>query len=648
MHENKKKSSKELDTILGTLKTHPRGFGFVIPDDPLQSSQDIFIPKHLIGHAVDGDTVEVLINSEVISDKGPEGKIISVQKRGRTHMVGVIHHIDKKEAIFAYTSLLSNKYILVQPSPKINLTIGDRVALKIEEWGNEQNNQTVAHLSHLIGNISDPIYDIPAAAEEFELRTLFPNPVLKQAKAYGESVKKKDQNNRVDLTSLAAITIDPQTAKDFDDALAISKDKQGHFHLSVHIADVAHYVPADSPLDIEAARRANSTYFPGKCIPMLPEELSNLLCSLRPKVIRLTVSVLMEFDKEGNLIHQEIVRAFIKSRKRMTYEEAKEIIDGKRKSPYAKSLESMVELCHLLKKKRHERGSIDFSLPELVIIVDEKGVPTGTKWVEYDISHQLVEEFMLKANEVVAKFLTDKGSPPIYRVHEEPSEENMTDFFALARSLGFKLSSHPNHEEIQKLFNTAKTTPFATQLSVAFIRSMKLATYSPDNVGHYGLSLEYYCHFTSPIRRYSDLITQRLLFNEEGVDLDLQAIASKCGEQERASFKAENSVKLLKKLRLLNAFLKENPSQVYEATVTRIKPFGLYFEIKELSLEGFLHISELENDYFIFLPESNQLVGKHNGQKHQVGESLKVAPLSVDLILLEAKWTLITNKRKRK
>jgi ribonuclease R len=317
--------------------------------------------------------------------------------------------------------------------------------------------------------------------------------------------------------------------------------------LGVHIADVAHYVRPGTPLDKEAIQRCNSTYFPGTCVPMLPEELSNELCSLKEGQIRLTVSVLMDFDKTGTLIKHQVVRSCIKSKKRLTYFQAKDILDGKAKSPHLKTLKSMVELCTLLKKKRYERGSIDFALPELVVVVNEKGEPEGLKKIEYDVTHQLVEEFMLKANEIVAMELHLRGKQLIYRVHEEPQEENFEDFLQLARTLGFHVPVQATSKDLQALFAEAKHTSFFQQLSVGFIRSMKLAQYSQENVGHFGLSLEHYCHFTSPIRRYSDLIIERLLFDEEPEGLDLEKIAKFCSDQERVSFRAEMSVKTLKK-----------------------------------------------------------------------------------------------------
>lgn len=635
--------SEEPEVISGILRMHHRGFGFVQPDQPLDCDQDVFIPKHLTDNAVDGDRVEILVNPHSNWEKGPEGKIVAILKRGRTHLAGTIRQKSGEKKWIAHVPLLGvSRPVKVQSDEE--LKVGDRVIMKVLEWGDEET-ETLCEMSHRIGHISDPSCDVPAATEEFDLQNIFSKAAIKEAKSFGAEVSKKELKERENLTKVKCFTIDPETAKDFDDALSLTRDKKGIYHLTVHIADVAHYVPPGSALDKEAIKRCNSTYFPGACLPMLPEELSNHLCSLRPDVIRLTASVLMDFDKEGTLIHYQIVRGYIKSAKRFSYEEAKEIIDGK-KSPYAPTLKLMVELCHLLKRKRSERGSIDFSLPDLFIHLDEKGMPTHIRKIEYDISHQLVEEFMLKANEVVAKHLADQGKTPIYRIHEEPSEENQEDFFSLARSLGFSLPQKPTPKDLQQLFDKAKGTPYGQQLSVSFIRSMKLAYYSPDNVGHYGLALEHYCHFTSPIRRYSDLVTQRLLFDEEGEKADLNKIATKCSEQERISFKAETSVKILKKLRLLDLFQKQDPDREYHGTITKVKPFGLFFEVADLMLEGFLHISELDNDYFLFDPRRNILRGRSSGKTYTVGEVVKVVPEAVDFILLESKWRLVTLHKK--
>ncbi len=633
------------DVMTGILRMHPKGFGFVIPDLPLEHPQDIFIPKHLTDSAVDGDHVEVVINPDSFSEKGPEGWITAVLKRARKHLAGTIKSIEGQ--ILAYAPILGiSKPVVVTPSSDLPVQLGDRVIMNIDSWGTEKE-PTRCHVTHVLGHITDPSIDVRAAVEEFDLHSSFPKPVIAQAKAFGKKVPVREQKKRVDLTHLETFTIDPDTAKDFDDALSLSKDRKGIYHLAVHIADVAHYVKAGTPLDLEAVHRSNSTYFPGTCIPMLPEELSNHLCSLKPDEIRLTVSVLMDFDKTGTIIKHEVLRSFIHSDKRFTYFEALDVLNGKKKSPHSKTLKLMVDLCTLLKKKRHERGSIDFSLPEMVILIDEKGRPTGVKKIEYDITHQLVEEFMLKANEMVARELSGRGKSLIYRVHDEPKEENFEEFYTLARSLGFRLPVKPTTADLQHLFEEAKQSPYSQQLSIAFIRSMKLAQYSSDNIGHFGLALEHYCHFTSPIRRYSDLVTQRLLFDEEPEDLDLVQIALRCSEQERVSFKAETSVKTLKKLRLLQRYFDEDPTKEYQACITRIKPFGLFFELSDLSIEGFLHISELENDYFVYDQERGILFGRSTGKTHRSGDKLTVKLNRIDLILMESQWSLATAHPRR-
>ncbi|MGC1877904.1 MAG: ribonuclease R [Rhabdochlamydiaceae bacterium] len=641
------KEPKKEEIMSGILRMHAKGFGFVIPDNPSQCPQDIFIPKHLTDNAVDGDHVEVMQNLEVVSEKGPEGRIVSVLKRARKHLAGTIRQVNANGDIMAYVPLLGiSKPVIVLATSSHLLKIGDRVILNVMQWGNEKE-PTTCELSYLLGNIADPSCDILAALEEFDLRSTFPKNVIDQAKAYGKKVSAKELKKRMNLSKEECFTIDPDTAKDFDDALTLTKDRKGNYRLGVHIADVAHYVPADTPLDKEAVQRSNSTYFPSTCIPMLPEELSNELCSLKPDEIRLTVSVLMDFDKHGTLTKQEVVRSYIESKKRFTYFEAKDVLDGKKKSPHAKTLKRMVELCQLLKKKRYERGSIDFSLPEIVILTDEKGQPQGLKRIEYDITHQLVEEFMLKANETVAMELNRRGKRLIYRVHETPQEENFEDFLQFARTLGFKVPSKLSPGDLQSLFEEAKKTSFLQQLSIAFIRSMRLAQYSSENVGHFGLALEHYCHFTSPIRRYSDLIIERLLFDEEPEDIDLERIAKHCSEQERISFRAEMSVKTLKKLRLLHQYFNEDPYREYPALVTKIKHFGLYFELQDLMLEGFLHISELENDYFIFDEKRNVLYGRSSGKVHKLGELIKVRLARVDLIQLESSWILSSDHPRR-
>ena len=619
----------------GTISVHPKGFGFV----KVGGGPDVFIPKHSIQGAVDGDTVEIEIAAEV-SAKGPEGIVIGILKRSRSHIAGTI--IGKTGRHYhAYSPLMGlEKPVLIHTPKDMTLELGDRIIAEVTEWHNE-NDLVEAMATQKIGNISDPSIDIDAAIEEFGLPSSFPLETIEEAKKYSSRVSAKEIKNRRDLTEWETVTIDPDTAKDYDDAISLTTDSRGHFHLGVHIADVAHYVRPGSFLDKEAFSRCNSTYFPGKCVPMLPEELSNELCSLKPLVIRLTQSVLAEFDPTGKLLHVEVCRSAIKSKKRFTYKEALQVLLGKKKSVHAPLLERMTQLCALFKVQRMERGSIDFAMAEDVILVDAKGVPQKLERVEYDITHQMIEEFMLKANELVAIHIASKGKTLIYRVHEEPSPESFQDFYTFARSLGFQLPGEPTHRDIQRMFAEAKESPFLPQLSVSFIRSMRLACYSPENLGHYGLALEHYCHFTSPIRRYTDLIIQRLLFDELPDEADLIAISTACSEKERVSFRAESSVVILKKLRLAKTYFDEDPTKIYSAIVTKVKPFALFFEITDFDLEGTLHVSQIGNDFYEYNASRMQFRGSKTGEVYTAGQPIRVRLDKIDLVLHQSQWSII-------
>ena len=623
--------------VVGSISVHAtKGFGFV----KSKTSPEVFIPKHSVNNAVDGDTVEVEITE--VSAKGPEGRVIAILKRSRTHLACTV--LEKTaEGFTAFSPLLgAQKTVLIKPSSKLKIQEGDRLICQVLDWNNEED-AAMARPVRRIGHISDPSCDIQAAIEEFELPDGFTKEAIAEAKAFGERVK---TTGRLDLsTTHECVTIDPTTAKDYDDAISLTCDQAGHFHLGVHIADVAAYVKEGSFLDEESFLRCNSTYFPGFCLPMLPFELSNELCSLKPNVKRLTASVLAEFDQEGTLVNYRIERTCIKSKKRLTYEEAFAILQKKKKSPLLPLLERMVSLCHLFKRKRFERGSIDFAMTEGVIIVDAAGVPQRIERVEYDITHQMIEEFMLKANELVAMHLTNLDKKLIYRVHDEPSPETFEDFYAYARSLGFFLPPQPKHRDIQKLFEEAKGSSVLKQLTVSFIRSMKIACYSPDNIGHFGLGLEHYCHFTSPIRRYTDLIIQRLLFNEENPKADLTEIAKMCSEKERLSMRAEQSVLLLKKLRLANIAFQADPNRIYPVSVSRVKPFALFFNVAEFDLEGSLHVSELGNDYFEYDAQSLSFKGRRSRQSFSSGSTFYVKIKRIDLVRQAISWETSREKK---
>ncbi len=637
---NRIATTRSSDLVTGTIKVHPRGFGFVKPLDASLDFAEVFIPKHVTLNAVDGDTVDVQIGPGPHSPKGPEGRVVAIVKRGRTHLAGIVTCKSREDSYVVYAPMLGAANSVIVESGEQTLRIGDRIVMRVVSWGDKEE-ATRAKLANILGHIDDASCDVDAAIEEYELRKEFPAQVVKEAEALGQRVTAAEIQGRDDFRKTACFTIDPDTAKDFDDAVSLTKDRKGHYHLSVHIADVSHYVKPGSQIDLEAKKRCNSTYFPGRCIPMLPEELSNNLCSLKPNVNRLTISVIMHLDPDGQLVDYSIHRSVIKSAKRFTYKEAKAVLDGKVKSPYLNSLKLMIELCGHLKRQRYERGSVEFGLPELVVLVDEKGYPTGTDYVVYDITHQLIEEFMLKANELVAQHLTNQSKGVVYRVHDEPAEENMKDFSALANAFGFYLSPIPTAKEIQKLFDDAMKTPYGQYLATSYIRRMRLAEYSPTNIGHFGLNLTHYCHFTSPIRRYVDLVIHRALFQPTASPAELGNVADDCSEQERISAKAENNVVLLKKLRLLKEHFSKTPYREYEAIITRVKPFGIYFEIMEFMMEGFIHVSDLGTDFFDFDEARMVLKGSRYGAIFKAGNRITVILKEVELITLNTRWDLV-------
>lgn len=643
------------DVITGTLSVHHRGFGFIRPDNNPSLQQDVFIPKHLTKGAVDGDYVEAQIDWESSMEKGPEGKVIAILERGRTHVAGTLLFQMKRGDWAVHIPILgAQQRVIAEPTQEFSLKEGDRFIFKVIEWGSGPN-PTRCEPVHLIGHLEDPSCDVEAAVEEFGIHSDFPAKVTAQAQATPTRVRSRDLEGREDFRDWEVFTIDPDTARDFDDALNLHKDSKGHYHLGVHIADVTHYVKPDSPMDKEALNRCNSTYFPGVCIPMLPHELSNNMCSLRPKVNRLTASVLMEFDAKGTLIHSRITRGVIHSKKRFTYREALAVLEGKKRSKHAPTLHLMVELCHLLKKQRSERGSVEFALPEYAVMVNEEGVPTGMDYIEYDITHQLVEEFMIKANEVVARTLDHKGISLPFRVHDEPGSDNIKAFVLLVRAFGRSVSDHPSTQEIQSLLSDLEGSPHLPLIATAYIRTMKMAEYSPNNIGHFGLSLEHYCHFTSPIRRYADLIVHRILFGD-AVDEDyLRAVCNVCSEQERLSSRAEFSVKHLKKLRLLEMRSEEDPHRNFDAVITQVKHFGVFFELLDLRLEGFIHVAELGNEYFQYYANEMCFVGERTGEEFRCGQKICVILKELNLAKQETEWEFVdkvktesSNKNKKK
>jgi len=616
--------------LLGKFFLHVKGFGFVKPEDP--DHPEIFIPPKKNLNAISGDTVLVKVLTK--SSKGYEGIIHEIVKRENDEFVATVIDDEGKHYLLYSPLIGEDKEIYISKNKKFK--IGDRLIVKIVDY---DDNVLSAELIKFLGNISDPSIDVTSAIIAYKLRDTFSQEVLDEANQC--SITKKDYEGRIDLREVETVTIDPTTARDFDDAITLSKDENGNYLLGVHIADVSHFVKKGSKLDIEALLRCNSTYFPTKVVPMLPEQISNNLCSLVEGQDRLTVSVLLEISPDGSVLDQEVAKTVINSNKRFTYEQAFEILTTDKKSPHKKMLKTMEELCHVFMKKRAERGSVELALPDVQVVCDDNESPTHIQTHMYDITHQMIEQFMVKANEIVAETLINREEGGVFRIHDEPDSTNFDNFFAFIRLLGFTLPAAPTKNDIAKLFLDAKEHPHIEQIAVKYIRSQKLAMYSPDNIGHYGLGLENYSHFTSPIRRYSDLVVHRMLFTDKYEQKELQEVCNKCSEAERKSFVAESSVVKLKKYRLLDKYFDEDDSRIYKVMLTNVSVKGITFDVDNLGIEGFIPIRMLADDYYIFDEKRMKLTGRHKGFTFTIGDILQVQLTGIDLVFLEAEWTLM-------
>lgn len=620
-------------TVTGKISVHPRGFGFVSPEDP--AIEDVFIPASRLNGAIDGDVVEIEILTK--SAKGFEGGVLSIKKRGRKKIVGtVVNRLKNGDAVIFAPAVGEDREIVLKKEKDKKWNIGDRVAMELLK---SKKDQLLCKLIEIYGNIEDATIDTKIAAEEYDLSPTFPAAALAEARAFLPHPPKPSKG-RKDFTELETFTIDPVDAKDYDDALSIEKDKKGHYCLGVHIADVSFYVQEGSALDQEAYRRGNSTYLVDRVIPMLPHELSNELCSLKENVDRYTISVMIHYDPTGKIVEHQILRSVIRSQKRFTYEEAKEVLDGKKKSPHLKTLKLLVELCKHLKELRKERGCVELAMPDMRFILGDDGIPEKTVWSEYDITHQMVEEFMIAANEIVASHFMKTGQDAIYRIHDEPDLDQISDFFTFTKLLGFELPKESNSKDIQFIFQQAKESPLLERLAIKYIRSMKLAIYSKHNIGHYGLALLNYTHFTSPIRRYTDLVVHRLLFDKD-YHPDLDNIAVHCSETERRSFKAESGLMRLKKIRYLDKLVTLDPERTFAGTVINIKPTGIYFDVQEISFEGFIHVAEIDSDYYHFDEKKCTFVGERSQKSFHLGQKIQVGLKTIDLVYQECTWYLI-------
>ena len=638
----------EADLVTGKLSIHQAGYGFLVPEKP--GEQDIFIAAENTGTAMNGDRVVARISRDVpprrakvragrASQHRSEGRVIRILERARDTIVGTLQQTRN----FYYVvpddpRLVHDVYVQVPPRAKLpqTPTRDDKVVVRLEAWESRHVNPE-GEIIEILGAATAPGIDMLSIIRKYDLPTEFPKSVLDEANRIPQSVEQKLIQGREDLRDQFIVTIDPDDARDFDDAINVEKiDQNGGWRLGVHIADVSAYVTPESALDREARRRGNSVYLPDRVIPMLPERLSNGVCSLNPSVDRLTHSVFIEFDKSGRAKNARFAKSVIRSAKRLTYKEAYAILQAKPNGELSRRLHTAWELASLLRRKRFEHGSLDLDFPEVKVHVDANGKPTRLERVENDQSHQLIEEFMLAANEAVARELRHRSIATIYRVHEDPDPEKLGEYREFILSFGYKVGDLSHRKEVQRFLASIKGKPEEQALKIGLLKSLKRARYAAQPLGHYGLAKAHYLHFTSPIRRYADFVVHRRLAERNlprrsKIDIgQIESLANHISDTERNAAEAEIESVRLKKLQFFEQQLKERNPEVFRAAIMDVRNYGLVVELPDALVTGVVHVSTLSDDFYRFDAAQRRLVGRRTNRRFSVGDEIRVFVARVD------------------
>lgn len=625
-------------TVTGTIALHRDGYGFVSPVGA-GDGDSLFVPARAVRPAMHGDRVLVAVERGLRGR--PEGRVMRVLERAHATLLGRFEQLHGVSRLVPVDPQLRQSF-LVPPDGGGGAHPGEIVRASIESYPGMAREAT-ARVIEVLGPADDPAIEIRVAAERFGLPHAFPAEVLAAAAAVAGTVTGDDLAGRSDLRHLPFVTIDGETARDFDDAVALERLPAGGFRLWVAIADVAHYVAAGGAIDREALNRGTSVYFPGSCLPMLPEALSNGICSLNPGVDRLVMVAELDFDARGQRQRSAFSPGVIHSRARLTYTEVAKILVARDPqlraghAPLVGMLEVMGELAELRIARRHERGSLDFDLPEAEVILGLRGRPEQIVRIERTLAHRLIEEFMLAANEAVAAWLDAQRVPLLFRIHEPPSEEKIAAFqdFIAHFNQGLAIPAEGLKPKLlQQLLERIAGTPEEKLVNHVLLRSLPQARYAVDNRGHFGLAAECYCHFTSPIRRYPDLIVHRLLRRQLrfGSDRDaslpatLEAIAERSSFCERRAMEAERDIVSLKKCQ----YMEERIGQEHRGFVVSVQPFGFFVELEEVFVEGLVHISAIGDDYYQFDEETQSLTGMSRRRRFTVGDQVTVRVHRVD------------------
>jgi ribonuclease R len=600
-----------------------------------------------------------------------EGRVIRILERAHDTIVGTLEQ--SKNFFYVVPDdprIVHNVYVQPRPGgvPAPAPRRGDKVVVRLENWESRHVNPE-GEIIEVLGARDAPGVDMLSIIRKYHLPTEFPRPVIEEAERIPETVGEEMFEGREDLRSKFIVTIDPDDARDFDDAIDVERLGGGGWKLGVHIADVAAYVKPGSALDREARKRGNSVYLPDRVIPMLPERLSNGVCSLNPSVNRLTHSVFLEFTSDGRTKSARFARTVIRSARRLTYREAYAILKSQPNDQLGERLHVAWELASLLRKNRFRDGSLDLDFPEVKVRLDQEGKPIQLERIENDESHQLIEEFMLAANEAVARELKNRLIPTVYRVHENPDPAKLGEYRELILSYGYKVGDLSKRTELQRLLASLRGKPEEQALKIGLLKSLKRARYAPQSLGHYGLAKNNYTHFTSPIRRYADLVVHRALASTEerpGRDaalrrpagaarqpyqreqiLDMGQIAATAeyiSGTERVAAEAEMDGVKMKKLEFFQRQLDARDPQVFRATVLEVKNFGLVVELPDVLLTGLVHVSSLTDDFYTFDAAQRRLIGRQSRRRFSVGDQLQVYVARVDVFKRQVDFA-IADKR---